>query len=349
MVTKRHLSTLFCIFVVMLFTTACQPEEEVAVLPTLAQLPTLTPTDTPTDTATPTSTDTDTPTPTPTATNTATATNTLTPSITPTNTLTPTFTFTPTATETETPTLTITPNLPQIISFAASGDNIPAGQTVTVRWNSNSDVTKIQQLNQQGQLVQTFDVPPSGELNLAVPNDGSRQVIFRLVAQRGGQEVATSIPILIQCSISWFFGNQFAPPESSCPRANGAKDDGAFQPFERGVMIYLEADNLDKVYGLQNDGNRYISYRSEWDGTTEEDGDPPDDLDNPEEHFNWAFFKTNAPVGRWEDTIGWATDDLDDDDRTIQYEITGAFYIDAPGGVVYRFSGGESGTWTRIK
>lgn len=349
MVTKHNLWAVLCLLSLVFFATGCESQAEVAELPTLAALPTLTPSNTPTNTPTVTNTPTSTFTPTPTATNTPTPTNTLTPSVTPTNTLTPTFTDTPTATETETPTSSPTPTIPQIISFAANGDNIPAGQTLTLRWVTNSDVTRVDQLNQQAGLVQSFEVPPSGEIQLAVPNDGSRQVIYRLVAQRGGQEVTTSIPILIQCGIPWFFGNEFAPPDSSCPRAAGARDDGAFQQFERGVMIYIEADNLDKVYGLQNDGNRYIAYRSQWDGKAERDGDPPDDLENPDEHFNWAFFSTNAPIGRWESAIGWARDDQNDDDRTIQYENSGAFYIDAPGGVVYRFSGGDSGTWQRIK
>jgi hypothetical protein len=55
-------------------------------------------------------------------------------------------------------------------------------------------------------------------------------------------------------------------------------------------------------------------------------------------------------VGAWNNAIGWATANINNDVRTIQFEQNSlAFYIDAPGNIVFRFSGGDSGTWTRIK
>jgi hypothetical protein len=69
--------------------------------------------------------------------------------------------------------------------------------------------------------------------------------------------------------------------------------------------------------------------------------------------FNWAYYSTLAPIGSWNSSIGWGTTDINSDPRTIQWEGSpggsGAFYIDAPGGAVYRFSGGDSGTWGRLR
>ncbi len=115
-------------------------------------------------------------------------------------------------------------------------------------------------------------------------------------------------------------------------------------------MIYVTANGLNRVYGLQTSDSRYISYVSSWNGTTIKSDDPPSGLHSPEGVFNWAYYNTNAPVGSWNSAIGWATDESNDDARTVQFEQNStAFVIDAPGGIVFYFSGGDSGTWTRIK
>src|SRR5690606_29717429 len=172
---------------------------------------------------------------------------------------------------------------------------------------------------------------------------------YRLAAIRGGQETARSIPITVSCAVAWFFGNEFAPVNSGCPVALGAVAAGKYQPFERGLMIFVTANGLNRIYGLQNANNRYISYVSGWDGGSIDYPDAPSGLQRPQEEFRWAFLNTLAPVGTWQDALGWATGDINRDSRTIQFEDSGAFYIDAPGGAVYRFSGGDSGTWMKIK
>jgi hypothetical protein len=199
--------------------------------------------------------------------------------------------------------------------------------------------------------VQTFSVVPSGQLPVLVPGNLGRLVVYRLVAIRGGQEATASVPITIQCSIGWFFGNEFAPPGSGCPTAVGAIGQGAFQSFERGFMVYVNANGLNTIYGLQAQNNLYIGYTNGWDGTTSYTcfGTPPSGLLAPQELFAWAFCNTNAPIGSWTGALGWATSGLNRDQRTIQFEEgTGAFYIDAPVGV-FRFSDPQTRTWTKIK
>jgi hypothetical protein len=173
-------------------------------------------------------------------------------------------------------------------------------------------------------------------------------VVYRLVAIRGNMQAQQSIPIQISCPIPWFFGDQYAPANSGCPTAVGAIASGKFQQFERGLMIYVTANGLNTVYGLQNEGNRYISYVAGSDGSGLDYDDPPDGLYKPREQFRWAFLNTLAPVGTWQNAIGWGITDINRDSRTIQYETGGAFYIDSPSGV-YRFSGGEQGTWSQIR
>ncbi|MBZ0290035.1 MAG: hypothetical protein K8I30_20590, partial [Anaerolineae bacterium] len=271
--------------------SACQPQaaEQIAELPTLAVLPSLTPSST--FTATPTATFTVTPTPTstptatltPTTTNTPTSTVTVTASTTPTNTLTFTPTFTNTPVATNTPTLTPTPNTPQIITFTTSVGSGAPNTTALLRWTTVADSARIDQLNQQGAVMQTFPIAPTGELSVVLPANAGRQVIFRLVALRGGQEVSQSLPITITCSVSWFFGDQFAPQAANCPTAVGAIATGAFQPFERGVMLYTNANGLNRTYALINQNNSYVSYGNGWDGNSQpwSLGDPPSGLHAP--------------------------------------------------------------------
>lgn len=341
---------------ILLLVTACQPQEsEIVELPTLAELPTLTPSDTPTptntptDTLTPTATDTATATPTSTPSLTSTPSVTATPSVTVTSSITPTNTLTPTSTATNTPTLTVTPDAPQILSFTGSVSSAAPGTNVILRWSTVADVARIDQLNQQGAVAQTFSVPVSGELTVTIPANQGKLIVYRLIAIRGSQEATRSVPVTVTCAIAWFFGNEFAPANSGCPVAVGAVAAGKFQPFERGVMFYITANGLNRIYGLQNDGNRYTSFVSGWDGNSMSYPDAPDNLYRPSNEFRWAFLNTNAPIGTWQSTIGWGTTEVNRNDRTIQFEDSGAFYIDAPNGGVYRFSGGDSGTWQKIK
>lgn len=339
------------LIIALIAIAACQPQaQEVADLPTLAVLPTITPSDTPTATPTPTATATATATDTPTATATPTATLTVTPSRTPTFTITPTFTTTPTPTATDTPTATPTPPAPRIISFGASQTSVVPNTTITLAWQSDSDSARIDQLNQQGGVVQSFSVVPTGQLPVVVPGNFGRLVIYRLTVIRGGEQATTSIPITVACSIPWFFGNEFAPADAACPTALGAIGPGAFQPFERGFMIYVNANGLNTIYGLQTQDSRYVGYVSQWDGTTIIPSTPPSGLLGPDQMFNWAYYNTSSAAGAaWNITVGWAIAPINTDNRTIQFEEgTGVFYIDTPVGV-FRFTGQATRTWSRIK
>ena len=353
--------TIFVLILSLVLMTACQPQaQEAGVLPTVLVLPSLTatntptPTNTPTNTPTPTATFTATPTSTPT--NTLTPTRTLTPTITPTPTntltLTPTITSTPVATDT--PTLTPTPNVPQIITFTASAASGAPNSTILLNWITVSDTARIDQLNQQGAVTQTFPVAASGQLSVALPANLGKQVVYKLVAQRNGLEVSQSLPIGILCSISWFFGDEFAPPAAGCPTAVGAIGEAAYQPLERGVMIYVNANGLNKIYALFNQGNVYQAFANGWDGNSQTPnyGTPPSGYFSPTGHFRWVYNNTLPTIipGTWVQTMGWATTEINKDNRTVQFEQgSNAMYVGGGGIGVYRIVGGDSGTWAKIK
>lgn len=369
----------------VLFTlfTACQPREENVVIPTLMVLPTLTITNTPSNTPLPTWTFTYTPSETPsnTPTFTLTPSNTPLPTRTFSSTFTPTFTFTPTSTSTFTttftPSNTYTPSLTpsntftptftpsdtpvptatsaaQIITFGANSTTVTPGSSLRLAWNTVAEVVRIEQLDQNGAITQTYPPQPAtGSLIVSIPGNLGRLIQYRIVALRAGVEVSETIPITIICAVGWFFGDQYAPPGTNCPSAVGVVGTGAFQRFENGLMIYINANGLNRIYGLQNSEARYTALANGWDGSTIRSDPAPTGRFIPERMFNWAYYNTLAPIGSWNSAIGWATAAIDNNNRIIQWEGsvggTGPFYIDAPNAEVYRFSGGDAGTWTRIK
>ena len=359
MLTSARLRFLWVLLLILILSAGCQQAaQEVGELPTMMVLPTETPTLTPTLTPTPTATST--PTNTPTSTNTLTPTNTLTftpsktftPTITSTFTITPTYTSTPTATATNTPPATATPNAPQILSFTASATTVPPNSSVTLTWNAIADTARIDQLNQQGAVVQTFAVVPSGQLPVTVPSNMGKVVVYRLAVQRAGQETSLSVGITIQCSTAWFFGDQYAPANANCPAGASMSGGGRYQSFERGYGIYVAANSLNQVYGLVNQDSRYGGAIVTWDQTTTYNcnGSPPGGKFAPLAVFDWLFCGsgTNAPVGSWFSALGWGTSDINKDQRTIQYETGNTvLYVDAPVGV-FRLDS-STRIWTKIK
>ncbi len=355
----------FCTLIIgltFLLLAACQPQAETVVLPTVAVLPSLTPSNTPTIAPSPTLTSTATYTPTATPTSTATPitpTATFTPSKTSTFTLTPTFTLTATntltntpvpPTSTNTPVATATPLAPQILSFNPSATNVTANSSVTLVWSAQAESARIDVMNAQGQVTQTFNVVPSGSLPVTIPSNLGTLVVYRLTVFRGAQQDTRSVAITVQCATAWFFGNQYAPPNSGCPTGPQTTGTGAFQAFERGFMIYINDSNRNTIFGAQNQDARFITYPNGWDGTTAYTcfGTPTSGLVAPQNMFAWVYCNTNAPIGAWTSSVGFGTINIDTGNRTIQFEDTGAVYIDSPLGV-FRFSNASSGTWTKIK
>src|SRR5690606_17179125 len=177
-------------------------------------------------------------------------------------------------------------------------------------------------------------------------------ILYRLVAMKGGVQAAETVSVGIACQFSWFFGSQYAPADAGCPTAP-ATADGRYQPFERGVMFYISANGLNRIYGLQNEGALYVGVGSGWDVVSLNTTAPPDGRFMPQAMFNWAYYNTLAPIGSWSSSLGWATANITNAPRTIQWEngVGGSnpFTIDAPDGAIYRFSGGDSGTWMRLR
>lgn len=145
------MSRIVCLAVFILLITACTPQQEVVVIPTLMVLPSLTPSETITLTFTPSNTPTTTPSFTATPTETPTDTATLTPSETLTATQTPTFTQTPSNTRTPSRTPTRTPRFTRTPTMTPTpeGDAVVSGaQGVNLREGPSSNFVILVTLDQ---------------------------------------------------------------------------------------------------------------------------------------------------------------------------------------------------------
>ncbi len=324
----------------------CQQEQ--IIIPTVAQLPTITQTFTPTFTNTPTFTPTLTFTPTATATLTPTLTPTLT--FTPLATATPTLTYTPTATFT--PTLTPTVPGPVITSFTSDNYQMAAGAATVLRWDALGDTAILDQINAAGTLMQSFSVPPVGQVAVNIPTNAGPTVTYRLTVIRMGMPISQALSITITCAYNWFFGDQFQ--QNICPANWGVIGEARFQGFDGGMMIYTlpGTENYpgNRVYVLFYGSNQWHAYDNVGNATAS--GSPPADRYLPGDPILANVWETGLHNGQPIKTmLGYsATQNADSSQRSSQVEGgNGALYIDIPDGRVYRMQGMVSGVWSQIK
>ena len=333
------LSHILIVLTLTLIVTGCRPQAQVAELPTLAVLPSLTSTVTQTRTPIPTWTPTFTFTPpgtatfTPTSTFTPTMTSTVTPSLTPTFTL----TYTPTVTATSTP--LPTSELPGISRLEVVPDVIPPGGTVTLRWIADAERVILEIQDSQGTSLEAFDLPTRGERSITFPATLRGLVILKLTSFRGSVQSSRSAAVtILGCASTWFF-DQNLIDDDICPSSAAASAEGRYQEFERGHMVWVPTNGINRVfilYGGSNNGDYVTEPEQDLDGSI---GDPPnDDLEKPENQFEGVWADTTAPDGvSWQDKIGWGESDSDRYDIRVQYEEgSQIYYIGVGSEIIFR-------------
>src|SRR5690606_34444873 len=139
---------------------------------------------------------------------------------------------TATSSQTLTPAGSPTASFPLITSFTASSTDAAAGAQLALTWVAQGDTARIEQQDINGIVEQTTPVEVSGTLSVTIPNTQAGKVFYRLVVIRGMQEVTQTLEIRVQvqCSVNWFFGNEFVQAENvGCPPAAAQQVVGAYQ------------------------------------------------------------------------------------------------------------------------
>jgi hypothetical protein len=325
---------------------ACQTPTPVVVVPTLAVLPTETETPIPTDTLTPTETliPTDTPTPPPTTTFTLspsstytetathTQTRTFTPSLTITDTITPTFSLTPSD----------TPDLPLLGDLALLAANVTV-LPPEIRYGTGT-LTALAQIRAltPANGTSAIGVPPTGvalgtpvlvtlppppqTTTCAYPPPGNLNAMFAS---------DPTLQALLGCAAG-------APPVPTLLSS-------AWQPFERGFMIYL-AGTPGSIYAITSDG-RFRRFDDTFvSGVDPESGGetPPSGLFEPVRGFG-KVWRSNVDIRA---LLGWATQQERGDTASVQLFARGrAIFLPGYGQTYFlfddaTFTGG--GTWRMV-
>lgn len=332
------------LILIVLAAAACgEAGTPAASVPTLAELPTLTPsathtaTDAPTETTTPTPSETATVTVsatlTETPTETATATLTSSPQPSATATATPTITFTPsltitnTTTPSPTPSLTPTPaveGLGLLAVLAAQTTILPPdlrypAPTLTAFAAAQSELLARQMGGMPGGGA--FGVTPAPS-PCAYPAPGGLAGMLSLDPALSAQ---------IGCPLG-------APPQP-------LQLAGAFQTFERGVMIYVQGAP-GTIYALSGDGRFRRFDDSYIDGVDPSSGGetPPAGLVEPIRGFG-KVWRTSPDV---RGALGWGTSSEAGDSALVQpFDRGRAIYLPLRGETVLLAddAGGFTGTW----
>ncbi len=174
------------------------------------------------------------------------------------------------------------PNAPRIEFFTTSVQQVEPGGQVTLFWSvrgvRNAIIYRIDANGARGNL---WNVPPDGNLPVTISRRDRGQATFLLSAGEGDLETTQSLSIPLSCPDPWFF----QPAPDACPAAPAEATTIIEEPFERGLMIYIQSRN--RVYVLFNDGRTpaWLSFENKYnpavDKESEESFIPPPDRFQP--------------------------------------------------------------------
>jgi hypothetical protein len=193
-----------------------------------------------------------------------------------------------------------------IHSFRANVDVADPGDTITLTWRwTGAEKGTIYHMFPTGQLSEPYwEVGPTGSLQYTISPQRRNYDSFALyVYDEVGVVAQATLQVALRCPDTWFF----SPAPDICPAGPPFVTDGAEQHFERGIMLWVRAE--DRIYVLFDDGQYagWSAYVDEWDeGEPSMDPDlqPPPDLQQPVRGFGLIWREKTSVRER----LGWAID-----------------------------------------
>lgn len=255
-------------------------------------------------------------------------------------------TATPTTAPTPVPTVT---NAPSVIFFRANVTLANPGDTIQLEWDTlNSDSVAISRIINFS-LTLPWNNGPRGTMSFTIPASERNSISFALYPLRQGYtgpNDGVALTVRLTCPNPWFF----TPAPAECAAQNAIISAGAEQPFEHGVMIWIQ--ELDMIYVLYDgpdaDGE-WASFVDNWNvGDPIDDPSlvPPTGLYQPLRGFGLVWRESF----RVRERLGWAT--APETGFNTAYQTTARFkyneaFIRALDGKVWRLLAERSG-WEKL-
>lgn len=237
---------------------------------------------------------------------------------------------------------------PAIQTFEADVDVADPGDTITLTWRWRGEAEAIiYHMLPTGQLSEPFwEVGPAGSLRYTIsPQRRNFDSFVLYLHDEDGVVAQQTLQVELRCPDTWFF----SPAPDICPADAPLFTDGAEQHFERGVMVWVEAQDL--IYVLFDDAGhpRWSAYEDKWDEgepTMDPEIEPPPDLQQPVRGFGFLWREESTLRQR----LGWAVDEergyQTAVQRTSHYRYSDHYIRAADGGVwKLRPNGSE---WTHL-
>ena len=173
-----------------------------------------------------------------------------------------------------TPSITVTSFFLTIQRFEADRELIAPGESFTVFWETSGDQVSLCSVLQSGESGLCEEVPSSGSRLVSTTATDRNTSAITLISVAGEITETVILSVRLTCPVSWFFSPSPAGEngEALCPREGSQPSGGAYQRFERGLMIWRQA--TDTIFVLFSDGGSpaYLIVPDPWvDGQAESD------------------------------------------------------------------------------
>jgi hypothetical protein len=229
--------------------------------------------------------------------------------------------------------------------FTTDATSAKPGESIRVFWSvRGTESVIIYRVKADGGRDFTWTGARTGFLDVTTGINDKEQSRFVLTIRDAFTRLEQSLTVSLKCTaVAWFF----EPAPDACADGPFAVSPAAAQTFERGVMIWMSAEN--KIFVLFNDKKKpgWLAYPDEFkDGMPEQDTSlqPPNGLRQPVRGFGLIWRTKDKDKVR--ERLGWALDAEEGFELSYQRD-TGtpkALYIRSRDGVIYMLNGAD-GTW----
>ena len=192
---------------------------------------------------------------------------------------------------------------PEVLSFMVTPNEVDRGGAINVYWNViNARAVLVSRLNNDRQPVEFFVNPAlAGTWVLTLPEQVADRATFQLhIVGPDDTVMQREMSVNVRCPYTYFFGSD---PNAGCPQSGLLEVQAAYQPFERGFMIWR--GDTRQIYVFSNATGQSYVVPDTWteNETIDIAAQPPAGLYAPERGFAKVWLNQVDVMNG----LGWAT------------------------------------------